>query len=172
MWFTDNGRDWAGNNGPEDELNRIAKGNEGANFGFPYCHANGIPDPDFKRPNPCAGVIMPAALTGPHSAGLGIKFYTGDMFPKQYKNVAFIARHGSWNREKKFGYDMAIARISGGKAKIEPFLTGLLNDEKNEFYGRPSYVFQMKDGSLLVSDETNGAVYRISYGNPKTAGKQ
>ena len=83
LWFTDNGRDWAGNDGPEDELNRIAKGQEGANFGFPYCHANGIADPDIKMPNPCAGVMLPAALTGPHSAGLGIKFYTGNMFPKQ-----------------------------------------------------------------------------------------
>ena len=171
LWFTDNGRDWAGNAGPEDELNRIPKDKEGASFGFPYCHANGIADQDVKQPNPCAGVILPAALTGPHSAGLGIKFYTGDMFPKQYKNVAFIARHGSWNREKKFGYDVAIAKISGGKAKISPFLTGLLSEEKNEFYGRPSYVFQMKDGSLLVSDETSGAVYRISYGDAKTASR-
>jgi glucose/arabinose dehydrogenase len=167
LWFTDNGRDWAGNAGPEDELNRIPKNMEGASFGFPYCHANGIPDPDVKRPNPCAGVIMPAALTGPHSAGLGIKFYTGDMFPKQYKNVAFIARHGSWNREQKYGYDVVMAKTSGPKATISPFLQGLLNTEKNEFYGRPSYVFQMKDGSMLVSDETNGAVYRISYGEKK-----
>ena len=113
LWFTDNGRDWAGNAGPEDELNRIPKNMEGANFGFPYCHANGIPDPDVKRPNPCAGVVMPAALTGPHSAGLGIKFYTGDMFPKQYKNVAFIARHGSWNREQKYGYDVVMAKVVG-----------------------------------------------------------
>ena len=140
LWFTDNGRDWAGNAGPEDELNRIPKNMEGANFGFPYCHANGIPDPDVKRPNPCAGVIMPAALTGPHSAGLGIKFYTGDMFPKQYKNVAFIARHGSWNREQKYGYDVVMAKVAGGKATISPFMQGLLNTEKNEFYGRPSYV--------------------------------
>jgi len=169
LWFNDNGRDWAGNGGPEDELNRIPKDMEGASFGFPYCHANGIADPDVKRPNPCAGVILPAALIGPHAAGLGLKFYTGDMFPKSYKNVAFIARHGSWNREQKFGYDVVIARVSGAKAKIEPFLTGLLNTEKNEQYGRPSYVFQMKDGSLLVSDETNGAVYRISYGEGKTA---
>ncbi len=164
LWFTDNGRDWAGNGGPEDELNVIAKGNEGAFFGFPYCHAQGIPDPDVKKPNACAGVTLPAALTGPHSAGLGIRFYTGDMFPKQYKNVAFIARHGSWNREQKFGYDVVMAKISGHKAKIEPFLTGLLNNEKNEFYGRPSYVYPMPDGSLLVSDEMNGAVYRITYG--------
>jgi glucose/arabinose dehydrogenase len=163
LWFTDNGRDWAGNGGPEDELNRIPKNMEGANFGFPYCHAMGIPDPDVKRPNPCAGVVMPAALTGPHAAGLGIRFYTGDMFPKKYKNVAFIARHGSWNREQKYGYDVVTAKVSGGTAKIEPFMEGLLNTQKNEFYGRPAYVLPMKDGSLLVSDEQNGAIYRITY---------
>jgi len=168
LWFNDNGRDWAGNAGPEDELNRIPKGQEGANFGFPYCHANGIADPDVKRPNPCAGVVLPAALLGPHAAGLGLKFYTGSMFPKNYQNVAFIARHGSWNREKKFGYDVVIARPqSNGTAKIEPFMTGLLDDQKNEFYGRPSYLLQMSDGSLLVSDETNGAIYRISYQPPQ-----
>jgi glucose/arabinose dehydrogenase len=168
LWFTDNGRDWAGNAGPEDELNVIAKGNEGAFFGFPYCHANGIPDPDVKKPNPCAGVTLPAALTGPHSAGLGIKFYTGSMFPASYKNVAFIARRGSWNREQKFGYDVVIARTSGSKAKIEPFMTGLLDEKGNAFHGRPTYVLQMPDGALLVSDEQNGAVYRISY-DAKTA---
>ena len=164
LWFTDNGRDWAGNAGPEDELNRIPKGQEGANFGFPYCHAQGIPDPDIKRPNPCAGVILPAALTGPHSAGLGIKFYTGKMFPSFYQNVAFIARRGSWNRDQKFGYDVVMARTAGGAATIEPFMIGLLDTKKNEFYGRPTYVFQMPDGALLVSDEQNGAVYRITYG--------
>ena len=163
LWFTDNGRDWAGNYGPEDELNRIPKDQEGASFGFPYCHAMGIPDPDIKRPNPCAGVILPAALTGPHSAGLGIKFYTGSMFPKSYQNVAFIARRGSWNRDQKFGYDVVIARTSGAKAKIEPFMTGLLDEKANTFHGRPTYVYPLKDGSLLVSDEQNGAVYRISY---------
>jgi glucose/arabinose dehydrogenase len=163
LWFTDNGRDWAGNGGPEDELNRVAKGQEGAFYGFPYCHANGVPDQDIKIPNPCRGVVLPAALTGPHSAGLGIKFYTGDMFPARYKNVAFIARRGSWNREQKFGYDVVIARTSGGKARLTPFMTGLLDTEKNAFHGRPTYVHQMKDGSLLVSDEQNGATYRISY---------
>ncbi len=163
LWFTDNGRDWAGNDGPQDELNRIPKDQEGANFGFPYCHANGIPDPDIKRPNPCAGVILPAALTGAHVAGLGIKFYTGSMFPKTYTNVGFIARRGSWNREKKNGYDVVLARTQGATAKIEPFMTGLLDDGKNEFYGRPTYVLQLADGSMLVSDEQNGATYRISY---------
>jgi glucose/arabinose dehydrogenase len=173
LWFTDNGRDWAGNDGPSDELNRVAKGQEGANYGFPYCHANGIPDPDIKRPNPCAGVILPAALTGPHAGTLGIKFYTGDMFPASYKNVAFIARRGSWNREKKFGYDVAIARTAAnGTAKIEPFMTGLLDEGKNEFYGRPAYVLPMPDGSLLVADEQNGATYRISYSSAKSADAQ
>jgi glucose/arabinose dehydrogenase len=163
LWFTDNGRDWAGDAGPHDELNRIAKNMEGANYGFPYCHANGIPDPDVKRPNPCGGVTMPAALLGPHAGALGIKFYTGNMFPKQYQNVAFVVRRGSWNRTQKFGYDVAVARISGGKAKIEPFLTGLLDEKENTFHGRPTYVLPIADGSLLVSDEQNGAVYRISY---------
>jgi glucose/arabinose dehydrogenase len=163
LWFTDNGRDWAGDAGPQDELNRIGKGQEGANYGFPYCHANGIPDPDVRMPNPCAGVVKPAALLGPHAGALGIKFYTGGMFPKEYQNAAFIVRRGSWNRSQKFGYDVAVAKINGGKAKIQPFLTGLLDDQANSFHGRPTYVLQMKDGSLLVSDEQNGAIYRISY---------
>jgi glucose/arabinose dehydrogenase len=164
LWFTDNGRDWAGNAGPQDELNRLPTGMEGANFGFPYCHANGIPDPDISRPMPCAGVVMPAALTGPHSAGLGIKFYTGDMFPAQYRNVAFIARRGSWNREQKFGYDVVTATPQpDGTAVIQPFMTGLLDEQANAFFGRPTYVLQLPDGSLLVSDENNGAIYRISY---------
>jgi glucose/arabinose dehydrogenase len=171
LWFTDNGRDWAGDTGPQDELNVIAKGNEGANFGFPYCHANGVADPDVKRPNPCAGVTMPAALLGPHAGALGIKFYTGSMFPKSYQNVAFVVRRGSWNRSQKFGYDVAVARISGGKAKIEPFLTGLLDEKGNAFHGRPTYALPLQDGSLLVSDEQNGAVYRITYGAPKTASR-
>jgi glucose/arabinose dehydrogenase len=163
LWFTDNGRDWAGNDGPEDELNRIARGQEGAFYGFPYCHAAGVPDPDIKIPNPCAGVTLPAALTGPHAGGLGIKFYTGTMFPAEYKDAAFIARRGSWNREKKFGYDVTLARTQpDGSAKLEPFMTGLLDEGKNEFFGRPTYVLQMPDGALLVSDEQNGATYRIS----------
>jgi glucose/arabinose dehydrogenase len=171
LWFSDNGRDWAGDAGPEDELNRIAKGNEGANFGFPYCHANGVPDPDVRIPNACAGVTMPAALLGPHAGGMGVKFYIGSMFPPEYKNVAFVVRRGSWNRSQKFGYDvLAAVTQPDGSAKLTPFLTGLLDDAKNEFHGRPTYVLQMQDGSLLVSDEQNGATYRISYSEPRRAG--
>ena len=87
--------------GPEEELNRVAANAEGAFYGFPYCHANGVPDPDIKRPNPCAGVTMPAATLGPHAAALGMRFYTGNMFPAAYKNTAFIARRGSWNRDQE-----------------------------------------------------------------------
>ncbi len=171
LWFTDNGRDWAGDDGPQDELKRVDPKQLGANYGFPYCHANGIPDPVVTRPNPCAGVTLPAALLGPHAGSLGIKFYTGSMFPKSYQNVAFVVRRGSWNRAQKFGYDVVVARTSGAKAKIEPFLTGLLDTKANAFHGRPTYVLQVADGSLLVSDEQNGAIYRISY-DAKTASKK
>ena len=167
LWFTDNGRDWAGNDGPEDELNRIAKGKDGAFFGFPYCHANGIPDPDIKRPDPCVGVTLPAALLGPHAAAIGMKFYTGSMFPAKYRNVAFIARHGSWNREIKFGYDIVTTTIDGGKAKVEPFMSGLIDKEKNVGLVRPVDFLQLQDGSLLFSDELNGAIYRISYSDAR-----
>src|SRR5262249_40908009 len=101
LWFTDHGPPRVNNNGPEDELNRIKKDDEGAFYGFPYCHAQGIPDPTVKRPGACVGVTMPAATTGPHAGTLGIRFYTGSMFPAAYKNTAFIARRGSWNREQK-----------------------------------------------------------------------
>jgi glucose/arabinose dehydrogenase len=171
LWFTDNGRDWAGNEGPEDELDKIGKGQEGANFGFPYCHAAGIADPDIKKPNPCAGVVMPIALLGPHAGALGIKFNTGTMFPANYKDVAFIARRGSWNRDKKFGYDVVVARPTGATARIEPFMTGLLDPAKDEFYGRPTYLLPLADGSMLVSDEQNGATYRISYSAPQAQAK-
>lgn len=172
MWFTDNGRDWAGDNGPEDELNRIAKNKEGASFGFPYCHANAVADQDVVKPDACAGVVLPAALMGPHSAALGIKFYTGTMFPAKYKNAAFIARHGSWNRTKRFGYDIVVAiPQKNGKAKVEPFLNGMLDEAKNEFHMRPTHVMQMNDGSLLISDELYGALYRISYSAPKVAAR-
>ena len=171
LWFTDNGRDWAGDNGPEEELNRVAKNAVGAFYGFPYCHANGIADRDIKKPNACAGVTLPAATLGPHAAALGMRFYTGNMFPAAYKNTAFIARRGSWNRNKKFGYDVVQAKINGGKATITPFMTGFLDPASNAFWGRPVDVMQLPDGSMLVSDEQNGAIYRVSYGSAKTASK-
>jgi glucose/arabinose dehydrogenase len=108
LWFTDNGRDWLGDNGPEDELNRMPKA--GLFYGFPYCHAKGIPDPDIKKKDACKDVTLPVTTMGPHAAVMGIKFYTGSMFPKEYQGVAFIARKGSWNRGQKFGYDVVTVK--------------------------------------------------------------
>ena len=167
LWFTDNGRDWAGDNGPEDELNRIPKGREGGHFGYPYCHAQGIPDTEIKVPNACGNVITAAALMGPHAAALGMTFYNGAMFPAAYRNAVIVARHGSWNRAKRFGYDVVVARTrADGKVTVEPFLTGWLDEAANKFLARPSDVFQLKDGSILVSDEFGGALYRITYKAP------
>ncbi|MEO8202777.1 MAG: PQQ-dependent sugar dehydrogenase [Betaproteobacteria bacterium] len=163
LWFTDHGRDWLGDDGPQDELNHMA--NTGLNFGFPYCHAAGIVDPDVKKANACKDVTKPVALMGPHAAVMGLKFYTGDMFPAQYKNTMFVARKGSWNRTKKFGYDVVnvVPSANGKSAKVTPFLTGFLDAKDNKFLGRPAYIMQMPDGALLVSDEQLGAIYRISY---------
>jgi glucose/arabinose dehydrogenase len=167
LWFTDHGRDWLGDNGPEDELNRIDK--VGNFYGFPYCHAKGIPDPDIKKKDACKGVTLPVTTMGPHAANMGILFYTGDMFPKEYQGVAFVARKGSWNRTKKFGYDVVTVKATpdGRNAKVTPFMTGFMDPKANTFWGRPAYLAQLKDGSLLVSDEQLGAIYRISYSAPK-----
>jgi glucose/arabinose dehydrogenase len=163
LWFTDNGRDWMGDAGPEEELNRVTK--VGADYGFPYCHADGIPDSQIKKPDPCKGVTMPVALLGPHAAVLGMIFYTGKMFPAEYKETIFVARKGSWNRTKLFGYDVVNVKVDGdGKnPKVTPFMTGFMDAQENKFWGRPTYVLQMPDGALLVSDEHNGAIYRVSY---------
>jgi glucose/arabinose dehydrogenase len=163
MWFTDHGRDWMGDDTPEDELNRLTK--HGDFYGFPYCHANGVPDKDIKKPNPCDGVTLPVATMGPHAAAMGVHFYTGNMFPAEYRNVMFVARKGSWNRTKKFGFDVVTVRMDadGKNAKIEPFMTGFLDPASDTFSGRPTYFLQLPDGSLLVSDEQLGAIYRITY---------
>ena len=163
LWFTDNGRDWQAEDGPQDELNRVSK--LGQFFGFPYCHAQGIPDLDVKKKDPCKGVTLPVALMGPHSAALGMRFYTGAMFPKDYVNSIFVARRGSWNRSKLFGYDVVNVRATadGRNAKVVPFMTGFMDPKENKFWGRPVDVLQLPDGSLLVSDEQNGAIYRVSH---------
>ena len=170
LYFTDNGRDWMSEDVPEDELNRITK--VGEHFGAPYCLQGNIVDPEFGWGKSCSDFTAPAGLLGPHSASLGLRFYTGSMFPKAYKNVAIIARHGSWNRSKKVGGDVVVVKLNkdGTMKSMEPLLTGFLED--NKYIGRPVDVLPMKDGSLLVSDDWNGAVYRITYGKQKVAGKQ
>ena len=163
LWFSDHGRDWMGDDGPADELNRITR--VGENFGFPYCHADGIPDRDLPKANPCAGVTLPVQTMGPHAAAMGVHFYTGAMFPAEYRNVMFVARKGSWNRTKKFGYDVVTVRATadGRNPQVAPFMTGFLDPATDAFSGRPTYFLQLPDGSLLLSDEQLGAVYRISY---------
>lgn len=165
MWFTDHGRDWMGDDAPEDELNRMTR--VGQNFGFPYCHAGGVADRDIQRPRACDGVTLPVATMGPHAAAMGVHFYTGTMFPAEYRNTLLVARKGSWNRSKKFGYDVVAVRTdaSGGNARVTPFVTGFLDAATDNFWGRPVYMLQMPDGSLLLSDEQMGAIYRISYGS-------
>lgn len=162
LWFTDHGRDWMGDDTPDDELNRMNR--VGLNFGFPYCHANGVPDRDIVRDNPCSGVTLPVTNMGPHAAVMGLKFYTGTMFPEDYRNAMFVARKGSWNRSKKLGFDVVAvtADADGRNAKITPFLTGFLNADET-FNGRPAYIHQQPDGSLLISDEQMGAIYRVSF---------
>ena len=163
LWFTDNQRDWLSEDLPNDELNHLTQpGNQ--HFGYPYCHQGNFADPEFGWGKSCDDYAKPAVLLGPHTAPLGMRFYTGKMFPAKYQGAIFIARHGSWNRTKKTGSDIVVAwpDAKGGVSRVEPFLTGLI--ENNEYLGRPADVLVMKDGSLLVSDDHNGAIYRISYG--------
>ena len=166
LWFTDHGRDWMGDDGPADELNRLSR--SGQNFGFPYCHADGIADRDFPRANACAGVTLPVQTMGPHAAAMGLHFYTGSMFPAEYRNMLFVARKGSWNRTQKFGYDVVTVRTdaSGQNPRIQAFMTGFLDSSNDSFSGRPTYMLQLPDGSMLISDEQNGAIYRITYAKP------
>ena len=169
LCFSDNGRDWASEDLPQDELNRVTK--TGQDFGAPYCYQGNFPDPEFGWGHKCSDYVAPIALTGPHSAGLGLRFNTGKMFPKKYKNAIFLARHGSWNRSNKFGGDIIVYHLNknGTVKSSEVFLTGFLAD--NKYIGRPVDVEFMKDGSMLLSDDWNGAVYRISYGKTHTASR-
>ena len=169
LYFSDNGRDWMSEDVPQDELNRVTK--VGQDFGAPYCYQGNIPDPEFGWGHKCSDFVPPILLTGPHSAGLGLRFYTGKMFPTKYKNAIFLARHGSWNRSNKFGGDILVMHLNrdGSVKSTEVFLSGFL--ENNSYVGRPADVEIMHDGSMLISDDWNGAVYRISYGKSHTASR-
>ena len=162
LWATNNGRDWAGNDWPNDTLHRVRQ--SGEDHGFPYCTA-GDPDPQFNAGRNCGSFVKPAALLGPHTAALGMRFYTGTMFPEQYRNMAFIARRGSWNRDKLSGYDVVVAHTDaqGNVTRVEEFMTGFRDDANQRFHDRPVDVHVMRDGSLLVAGEQMGAIYRITY---------
>jgi glucose/arabinose dehydrogenase len=163
LYFTENQRDWLSENEPNDKLNRLLHPGQD-NFGYPYCAGGDILDPQFGWGRSCDEFTKPVAQLGPHSAPLGLRFYTGHMFPARYHNAIFIARHGSWNKSHKIGGDIVVAWLNpnGTVRSVEPFITGFLVD--NKYLGRPVDMEWLKDGSMLLSDDFNGAVYRISYG--------
>ena len=160
LWFTDNGRDMLGDDIPPCELNHAPR--QGLHFGYPYCHGEDILDPKFGKGRDCGNYRPPAQKLGPHVAPLGVKFYTGDMFPQEYRGQVFIAEHGSWNRSKKIGYRVSLVRLDGNDAvSYETFADGWLQGE--QYAGRPVDLVVKQDGSLLVSDDHAGKIYRISY---------
>ena len=160
LWFTDNGRDEMGDDIPADELNVAFQPN--LHFGYPYCHQGMTPDSIYGKGKDCSQYIQPAALLAPHTAALGMKFYTGKMFPAEYHNQVFIAEHGSWNRTQPMGYRIMTVTLDGNMGKsYKSFAEGWLQNGKA--WGRPVDVLQLKDGSLLVSDDHANAVYRITY---------
>ena len=162
LWFTDNGRDWMGDDLPPDELNRAPKA--GMHFGYPFCHGSGIADPEFGDQRSCKEFTLPEQDLGPHVAALGMLFYTGDMFPSVYKNKIIIAEHGSWNRSTPIGYRITMVTLDGNSAvSYETFAEGWLKNGAP--WGRPVDVLQMPDGSILVSDDAAGKIYNIRYSN-------
>ncbi len=163
LWFTDNGRDLLGDDVPPDELNRATV--PGRHYGFPACHAGTIVDPVFAKGRDCRTFEPPAIALGPHVAAIGMRFYRGSMFPPEYRGQVFIAEHGSWNRSHKIGYRVSLVRFKDGQAvSYEPFAEGWLQGE--QAWGRPADVQELPDGSLLVSDDRSGAIYRITYTQP------
>ncbi len=160
LWFTDNGRDWMGDDQPPDELNRLSR--PGEHFGFPHCHGDGLRDPEHNAGRACDTFTAPARLLGAHVASIGMRFYTGQMFPEAYRGGVFIAEHGSWNRTTPVGYRVSFVRVEDGRAtSYEPFAQGWLKGGVAS--GRPADVLVMADGALLVSDDKAGRIYRISY---------
>jgi glucose/arabinose dehydrogenase len=165
LWFTDNGRDELGDDQPGDELDRAGKA--GLHFGFPYCHQGNLLDPSFGKGKSCKNYEPPARVLGAHVAALGMRFYTGKMFPEKYRNSILLAEHGSWNRAHKDGYRVMLAQLDGNKVvSYEPLVQGWLNVQTDQVSGRPTDVEMLEDGSLLISDDYRGAVYRLTYKSP------
>lgn len=160
LWFSDNGRDLLGDDIPADEINQLNK--VGDHFGYPYCHGGTVLDPKFGHNKNCADYRAPEVKLNAHVAPLGIRFYTGKQFPANYRRQLFVAEHGSWNRSTKIGYRVLLVRTDGKRAiSVKPFATGWLKGEKT--LGRPVDFLNMPDGSLLISDDFKGVIYRITY---------
>ncbi len=162
LWFTDNGRDHLGDDIPPCEVNLAAKA--GLHFGYPYCHGTDVSDPEFGEQKPCSDFEAPIQHLVAHASPVSLKFYTGDMFPPEYKNRILVSEHGSWNRKEKQGYRIMQLTLEGNKVtSYKPFAYGWLDTKKNDAWGRPVDILQMPDGALLVSDDYAGVIYRISY---------
>ena len=170
LWLAENGRDEMGDNVPPDELLRAYK--PGLHFGFPFCHGGDTPDPEFGAKRPCSEFEPPAMKLGAHVAAIGMKFYTGRMFPEEYRNQIFIAEHGSWNRSEPQGYRIMLVKLKGNKAvSYTPFAEGWLRGTRSsrgsrtiaDAWGRPADVLVMPDGSMLIADDEAGVIYRITY---------
>lgn len=160
LWFTDNGRDWLGDDAPSDELNVLTA--KGQHFGFPYCHGGDLPDPEFGEGHKCADYVPPVQNLGAHVASLGVLIYSGQQFPEGYRGQVFIAEHGSWNRSKKTGYRISLVRLKNGRAvAYDDFATGWLQGQQS--WGRPVDIKPLPDGSILISDDAANAIYRIRY---------
>jgi glucose/arabinose dehydrogenase len=161
LWFTDNGRDMLGDDLPADELNHAPQA--GMHFGIPYCHQGDLLDEEFGAGKSCSDYSRPDVKTGAHVANLGMSFYTGSMFPDEYQGQLFIARHGSWNRSKKVGFDIVLVRFDDAGQAMSPevFASGWLQGQ--DAWGRPNDILQLEDGSLLVADDQAGVIYRIAY---------
>ncbi len=161
LFFTDNGRDWLGNDSPAEELNAAQRA--GLHFGYPFCHGGDMPDPEFGGTRRCAEFTPPAWKFPAHVAPLGVRFYTGRQFPEAYRQQLFVAQHGSWNRNPPLGYRVVRVDFHNGKpVSDQVFADGWLRSD-GAVLGRPVDVLELRDGSLLVSDDHRGAVYRISY---------
>jgi len=167
LYFTDNGRDWLSEDLPEDELNRVTRPRQ--HFGAPYCYQGDVLDQEFGWGRSCGEFVPPVAKLGPHAAPLGMRFYTGGMFPPDYRDAILIARHGSWNRSSKTGGDVVTVHLNrdGTVKSAEPFVTGFITD--NTYLGRPVDVQPLRDGSVLISDDWNGAVYRVIWSGAPAA---
>jgi glucose/arabinose dehydrogenase len=164
MYFSDNGRDWLGDNSPSCELNVVDK--EGSFYGYPFKHAMDVIDPEFGHmiPEIEKDFVDPIAELGPHVAPLGVAFYDGDVFPEKYQNSVFVALHGSWNKYNgKSGYKVVLVQLDeeGNYINQEDFISGWLLNE--DAWGRPAAPFVMSDGSLLISDDKYNVIYRVKY---------
>lgn len=161
LWFTDNGRDMLGDDIPSDELNERTA--PGQSFGYPYCHQGDLPDPQFGRQHTCSEFVPPALKLGAHVAALGLRFYEGSMFPPSYHGNILIAEHGSWNRSELSGYQVVSVHFGadGHPEKPEVLVSGFREDQ--DAWGRPADVQPLPDGSVLISDDTADAIYRLTY---------